>query len=240
MNQWKLLRKILGALGLSAEKIDDLIATIQGWLTEDVAENTPQKQVEPLPYKLRDDFLSAAELSFYRVLQQAIGDKTLLTKVSLGDLFYASIADKSKWRIYRNKIDRKHVDFLLCDPQTLRPLLGIELDDKNHKRRDRQQRDLFVNRVFAAAKLPILHIRAAYSYNTADLQTQIATALGATQAAPISAEPTPTTAQPAKMLCPKCSAEMRLRTATRGANKGNKFWGCSNYPKCKGIVAYRE
>ncbi len=37
-------------------------------------------------------------------------------------------------------------------------------------------------------------------------------------------------------LCPKCGAKMVLRTATRGQNVGNQFYGCSNYPKCRGIV----
>jgi predicted RNA-binding Zn-ribbon protein involved in translation (DUF1610 family) len=36
--------------------------------------------------------------------------------------------------------------------------------------------------------------------------------------------------------CPKCGAEMVLRTARRGANAGNQFWGCSNFPKCRQIL----
>ena len=36
--------------------------------------------------------------------------------------------------------------------------------------------------------------------------------------------------------CPDCSSEMILRTAKRGSNAGNQFWGCSNFPRCKGIV----
>ena len=36
--------------------------------------------------------------------------------------------------------------------------------------------------------------------------------------------------------CPRCDADMVRRTARQGANAGNKFWGCSTYPKCKGIV----
>lgn len=35
--------------------------------------------------------------------------------------------------------------------------------------------------------------------------------------------------------CPKCNGNLVLRTATRGANAGNQFYGCSNYPKCKYI-----
>ena len=39
-------------------------------------------------------------------------------------------------------------------------------------------------------------------------------------------------------LCPICGAEMVLRTARKGANAGNKFWGCSTYPGCKGTRQY--
>ena len=42
------------------------------------------------------------------------------------------------------------------------------------------------------------------------------------------------------MNCPKCGAEMVLRTANQGTNKGNKFWGCSMYhkTKCNGTIPY--
>lgn len=36
--------------------------------------------------------------------------------------------------------------------------------------------------------------------------------------------------------CPRCGNAMVLRTASRGENRGNSFWGCSGYPTCKGIV----
>jgi restriction system protein len=36
-----------------------------------------------------------------------------------------------------------------------------------------------------------------------------------------------------RKLCPKCEAEMILRTAKKGANVGRKFWGCSTYPRCR-------
>lgn len=45
-----------------------LIATIQSWLAEEMGD------VPQFPYHLRDDFLSPAELNFYRVLQTAVSD----------------------------------------------------------------------------------------------------------------------------------------------------------------------
>jgi hypothetical protein len=34
-----------------------------------------------------------------------------------------------------------------------------------------------------------------------------------------------------RKFCPKCEKEMVLRTAMRGAGAGQKFWGCSSYPR---------
>jgi restriction system protein len=36
--------------------------------------------------------------------------------------------------------------------------------------------------------------------------------------------------------CPQCGASMVRRTARKGANAGNDFWGCSTYPRCRGVV----
>lgn len=35
--------------------------------------------------------------------------------------------------------------------------------------------------------------------------------------------------------CPKCGSPMVIRESKRGQNKGNKFWGCTSFPKCKGV-----
>jgi DNA-binding helix-hairpin-helix protein with protein kinase domain len=39
---------------------------------------------------------------------------------------------------------------------------------------------------------------------------------------------------PGAVLCPSCGARMVRRTAKRGFNRGNTFWGCSRYPRCRG------
>jgi len=36
--------------------------------------------------------------------------------------------------------------------------------------------------------------------------------------------------------CPKCGKFMARRVATKGENKGNAFWGCSDFPKCKATL----
>ncbi len=42
----------------------------------------------------------------------------------------------------------------------------------------------------------------------------------------------------ASVICPECGSEMVLRTAQKGSNIGQKFWGCSRFPKCRKIKTY--
>ena len=48
------------------------------------------------------------------------------------------------------------------------------------------------------------------------------------EAAVVNAGPAPT--------CPKCGTTMVLRTSKRGDTKGNSFWGCPGYPKCRNLI----
>lgn len=44
----------------------------------------------------------------------------------------------------------------------------------------------------------------------------------------------PATASASAPACPLCNSAMVKRTAKRGTNAGKAFWGCSQYPVCKG------
>ena len=39
-------------------------------------------------------------------------------------------------------------------------------------------------------------------------------------------------------VCPICGSKMVLRTAKKGTNAGEKFWGCSAFPKCRATKPY--
>ena len=40
--------------------------------------------------------------------------------------------------------------------------------------------------------------------------------------------------------CPDCDAPMKRRKAKTGPNAGKEFWGCTAYPKCKGVRQITE
>ena len=186
---------------------------------------------QELPYRLRKNFLSAAELAFYRVLEQAVGQTySINNKVRLWDLLYVPRQDNS--RSYENKISSKHVDFLLCDSVTMQPILAIELDDSSHDRKERKDRDAFVDQAYTAAGLAVLHVRAARTYSVAEVINQITEALPKQSLAESGAAVVDNNNPP----CPKCNTPMVQRKAGRGKHAGKRFWACSNYPKCREII----
>ena len=184
---------------------------------------------EDLPYRLRDDFLSPAERSFHTALSAAVGQGlAICPKVNLADLFFVARPNEDKGA--RGRISQKHVDFLLCEPASMRPRLGIELDDSSHQRADRQARDEFVDRVFLSAGLPLLHVPASASYSVPQLSSLVLAGIGDAPIAPVAVSAP--SGQPAGVapVCPKCGIPMVLRTPSKG---GDQFWGCANYPRCR-------
>ncbi len=144
-------------------------------------------------YELRSPLFSPAERSFAGVLDGALPDGvTWLAKVRLGDVFKPQKGLTASQRATAsNRIDRKHVDFLLIRSSDLAPVGGIELDDASHDEPKRQARDAFVDEVFKSAALPLLHVPAQAAYNRTELRNKIAALFSG-------AEPQPPTTIPAR------------------------------------------
>jgi hypothetical protein len=189
-----------------------------------------------LPYRLRDDFLSPAEFSFYKVLSSVLGSRfTIQSKVRLADVFF--VARPNENITHFNKIAQRHLDFLVCDSFTMKPLLGIELDDSSHKRDGMHERDEFIDNVFQAARLPLLRFPALREYNGREIAERISPFLKNRVSMHLPQTPAPSTIiqNNAAPLCPKCNIPMVIRTVVQGEHKGKQFYGCPNFPKCREV-----
>ncbi len=124
-------------------------------------------------YYKKQYLLTKREQEFFQILQRIVQDKYLVfPQIHLDSLLEVKKSEKNQ-RTFWNKINRKSVDFVICDKQYLKPLLAIELDDNSHYRWQRQDRDQFVNKTLESVGLKYLRIRAAYSYNFEELKSQI-------------------------------------------------------------------
>ncbi len=184
-----------------------------------------------LPYRLRETFLSTPELALLRVLQNMVrGHYVICPKVALNDIFY--IVRPNENVHFFNKIFRKHVDFLLCDPSTLKPAIGIELVKPVSKNETREA-DQFMEDLFLSAGLPLVHIPSNDHYSGEDLAELFKLSIMKVKETNPLRAPTESDSVP---MCPVCGRMMVLRIHRNGPNAGMKYYGCMDSPKCSGVV----
>src|SRR5713101_5921067 len=128
------------------------------------------------PYRLTRSLLTPSEKAFYAALLLAAGRRyVIFAKVRLADL----CQDLDRWADTRafNQVSSKHVDFVLCDATTFRPVLALELDDRSHLRANRRDRDALKDRVFRTMGLGVYRQWVRRSYDPAAIARGIEDAL---------------------------------------------------------------
>ncbi len=141
--------------------------TIQNTPVEIVEE--PKIEVtENLPYK-KKLLLTKNEWAFYKSLKP-IADElgySVLAKIRVADLVEVNVKESKDFMKYFNKINKKHVDFILAKPENLQIELLIELDDNSHNSAQKQ-RDDFVEALYKQTGYKLLRVKGA-----ADLKEKI-------------------------------------------------------------------
>jgi formate dehydrogenase maturation protein FdhE len=124
------------------------------------------------------------------------------------------------------------VDFLLCEPSTFRPAIGVELV-KPVYRTETREADQFMEDLFLSAGLPLIHVPSSERYSETDLAELFQLAImkvkeTAPRRAAAKADSVP--------MCPVCGKMMVLRIHRNGSGAGRKYYGCMDSPRCSGVV----
>jgi hypothetical protein len=142
-----------------------------------VLARTLRRRMRRLPYFPREFLLSKGELAFYQAMRQALPPRLHVSfKVRLSDVI--GCPGRAWKEGFGAKISQKHLDFVVVDSDTTAIRFVLELDDRTHQRRDRRDRDAFVDAALAAAGVPIVHVPAAAAYDPVRLRDQLRGALG--------------------------------------------------------------
>ena len=125
------------------------------------------------PYFRRRLLMTDTEFVFYRALLDAVGEElTIMSKVRAAAVVGCSRAD---WAAgYGAPIAQKELDFVLLRPGTSYVLAAVELDDRSHERRERRERDQFLDAAFETAGVPLLRFRVQRRYVAADIREALA------------------------------------------------------------------
>jgi len=211
----------------------------------------PAEKTDGFSFEKRESLFTPAERSFLGVLDQVLDKRyRVFGKVRLDDLLKpAKGIPQSSLTTALNKIRQKHVDFVVCSATNLAVIGVIELDDKSHGRKDRVERDRFVDQACASASIPLVRFEAQKGYRLEDVRVSLAaafrlvevkpeaTASKAETVAELPVEPIVETAnKEAEPVCPKCASHMVKRQAKNGPHAGKWFWACSTFPNCRQVV----
>ena len=95
----------------------------------------------------------------YKKLQQYAENKGWIVcpKVRVLDLIEPRKGQKD-YRALINKVQSKHVDFVLCDKDVHIKAI-LELDDNSHDKADRKDRDDFLNTILQSVGYKVIHTR---------------------------------------------------------------------------------
>lgn len=109
-------------------------------------------------YESRKYLLTKSENDFFKILRSILGDQYyIFPQIHLPSLLNHKVVGQN-WEGALSHIDRKSVDYVICDKTYLSPLLVLEFDDPSHDRPEREERDREVERVLEEADIPILRI----------------------------------------------------------------------------------
>ena len=128
------------------------------------------------PYQSRGKLFTPAERSFLGVLEQVVDDSVkIYGKVRLADVIQTKPGlSPSQRQTAFNKIQSKHLDFVICDASDLSIKYAIELDDKSHGEAKRKTRDDFLNQALATAEIPLFRFPAQKSYSLEEVREILA------------------------------------------------------------------
>ena len=155
----------------------ELLKLLFGFGKSSEASSDKNQHLKVRPYRGKEYLLTKAEVAFFNVLHPIVEKHMhLFAMVRLADLVYIARGTEKR-QSFQNRVNQKHVDFVLCQKGSLKPVLAIELDDSSHQRPDRQKRDRFLEDVLEQAELPLLRVPVRASYDVAELKRQMKIAL---------------------------------------------------------------
>lgn len=168
---------------MAGQKLGCLGQLLRPFLSPQPPPVAPADTTAEFPYIAVGRLLTTAERAFYGALLAAIKGQGVFAapKVRLADVInVATGTPKAQGPL--NRIQSKHIDFVICRADTTQPILAIELDDASHASKKRRQRDEFLDAALGAAGLPILHIATAPTYDPTQLAERIRAALASSDA----------------------------------------------------------
>jgi hypothetical protein len=141
-----------------------IIAAVLNKIARKMPGTTPAKvsaeKVKPeYKYKAKKFLMTRNEREVYKNLEKITKNKYyIFPQIHISEIIDHKIEGQN-WKAALSKIQRKSVDYVLCDKETLGIVYVVELDDRTHEREDRVERDIEVEKIFTNAGVKLVRIK---------------------------------------------------------------------------------
>jgi hypothetical protein len=136
------------------------------------SEKLDTSKLGSFPFERTESVLNEFELGLYRMLNRELHrDFYVLAKVRLGELVKLK-RKSSRAAFYHRLVAGRHVDFLLCDRDNVKPILAIQVVEK----KSGDEHDITED-VLASAKIPFMFLSAKKTLAPSELTYLISEAI---------------------------------------------------------------
>ena len=213
----------------------------------------PLPESPDYPYVRESALLNAYEQSLHDALISVLDDQyRVFAKVGLANILSIDpeLPDRGLASALE-RIEREHVDFVLCETDGTGILGVIQLDPYTHQPDGRRRHDTFIDLALKAAGVPVVRMPIKEIYSEHELRVEITRSMvlnwGKTDAkdpymisGPNSETPGPISGGQSLGECPDCGSQLQVRRAHKGKFAGKHLLVCTRYPACKNIRLIKE
>tara|TARA_R110002049_G_scaffold2750_8_gene22324 strand:+ start:292041 stop:292601 length:561 start_codon:yes stop_codon:yes gene_type:complete len=134
--------------------------------------DSPQRTNSPSVFQIREHILNPQEQAVYRALVEA-GDGLILVFPKTHLVDFLCVRDGTGQISDAVRMDRKRVDFLLCDAATMKPRAVVELFSNDRKEGFKPYQDPFVSRALNSSGLASFRIETRDSYPIKEIRERL-------------------------------------------------------------------
>lgn len=128
-------------------------------------------------FEVRERFLSPVELLCHRRLCNAVGDRAIVCPKPRV-LESLRLLNAHRHLDDAMRIERKHIDFLICDPNSGHPMCAVQIDWWDEDKQEYRARERLLEQAFSRANLPVAHIPSNQLPGAVELRKRIADLMG--------------------------------------------------------------
>ena len=121
--------------------------------------------------------LTTQQQEFYKVLTKLVGaHSVIMPRVNLSNLVHFP-GDNPGYEQHWKRVLREWVDFVICSPTSISPVLAIKLETRGERKRRKLGRFDVLEDTLKSASIPLLRYRIADSYDAVEIMSKIRLAL---------------------------------------------------------------